>query len=304
MRTYFVGWDGGGTGTTVVCVRSDGTEAARRRFGPLNLNGADVETVRQTVTDALRWMDGNGDCLSLCIGAAGISNPKTASGLRELLCQNGYEGKLTLAGDHDIALRGAVGTVGAVVIAGTGSICCGRNTRGETARAGGGGHLIDDEGSGYAIGRDIFTAVLRALDGRIETTVLSDMVARELGDASREAIVGYVYQKGRSKADIAHFAPLLTPACEAGDEAALAIADKAAHELCALLLAVSRRLGMPDADAALLGSILEKCAPVREETKRRIREQMPRLRVIAPRADAAMGAALIAKEKWEEKSNA
>lgn len=299
MRTFFAGWDGGGTGTTVVCMRPDGTEIARRRFGPLNLNGASLEAVGQTAADALLWMNAYGICTSLCIGAAGISNPEASTVLQELLRQKGYEGKLMMTGDHEIALRGAVGDSGAVIISGTGSICCGRNARGETARAGGGGHLIDDEGSGYAIGRDIFAAILRALDGRAAPTVLSVLAAKELGDAKRETIIGYVYHECRGKADIARFATLLAPACEAEDEAALMIARKAAGELSALLLAVTRRLEMPAFEAALLGSILERCAPVREETKRLIHEQMPRAGIIEPRADAATGAALIAKEEGE-----
>lgn len=284
-----------------MCVRPDGVEIARRRFGPLNLNGADAEAVEQTVREGLQWMCEHGPCPAICAGAAGISNPEAARALRGMFCQNGFDGELTLAGDHDIALRGAVG---AIVNAGTGSICCGRNARGESARACGGGHLIDDEGSGYAIGRDILSAVLRALDGRAVPTLLSEAVARELGSATRERLVGYVYHESKGKADIARFASLLEAACDAGDAAALAIAQRAANELSELLFDVARRLALTGCDVALLGSVLEKCGPVRRETERRILEKMPEMNVIAPRADAATGAAMIAKEQWEETKHA
>ena len=45
MSALFAGWDGGGTGTTAVCLDEQGREAGRARFGPLNLNGADAATV-------------------------------------------------------------------------------------------------------------------------------------------------------------------------------------------------------------------------------------------------------------------
>lgn len=300
MKMLLAGWDGGGTGTTVVCTEPDGTPLARKRFGPLNLNGAETEAVARTVRECLDWMGGYGECVSLCVGAAGVSNANAAALLRRMLAQGGYGGQLVLAGDHEIALHGAVGGVGAVVIAGTGSICYGRNAQGQTARAGGGGHLIDDGGSGYAIGRDVLSAVLRALDGRGPATLLEDAVAAELGGASRESIVGYVYQEKRQKADIARFARLLAPAAEAGDAAAREIAGRAAQELYALLSAVLTRLKLPGADVALMGSVLEKCAPVRAGVEALIDAGLPAARVIVPRADAAQGAALIAKQRWEE----
>lgn len=300
MGMLLTGWDGGGTGTTVVCIDPHGTVLARARFGPLNLNGAEPEAVARTVWDCLGYMRAHGECAALCIGAAGVSNPSAGALLRRLLAQNGYGGRLVLAGDHEIALYGAVGGVGAVVIAGTGSICCGRNGLGQTARAGGGGHLIDDGGSGYAIGRDVLSAVLRAQDGRGPATLLEAAVAAELGGASRESIVSYVYRQQRQKADIARFARLLAPALEAGDAAAEEIASRAAQELYALLKAVLTRLRLPGADVALMGSILEKCAPVRAEVEALIDAGLPAARIIAPRADAAQGAALMAKLRWEE----
>src|SRR5205085_1278058 len=69
-----------------------------------------------------------------------------------------------------ITMPGARDAPGIVIIAGTGSIVYGRNQRGEAARAGGWGHLIGDEGSGYWIGREALAAVMRAEDGRGPST--------------------------------------------------------------------------------------------------------------------------------------
>ena len=64
-----------------------------------------------------------------------------------------------------IALQAAFGDgPGVIVIAGTGSIAYGRNREGQTARAGGWGFAISDEGSGHWIGRTAVAAAIGAWD--------------------------------------------------------------------------------------------------------------------------------------------
>ena len=60
-----------------------------------------------------------------------------------------------------IALEAAFGAgPGVIAIAGTGSIVYGRDAAGHTARAGGWGFAVSDEGSGYWIGRRAISAIL------------------------------------------------------------------------------------------------------------------------------------------------
>ena len=63
----------------------------------------------------------------------------------------------------------------------------GRNARGEAARAGGWGHMIGDEGSGYWIGREALAAVMRASDGRGPATRLTARDPRALQRRRRVA---------------------------------------------------------------------------------------------------------------------
>lgn len=85
------------------------------------------------------------------------------------------QGVIRLVGDHETALAGALEEpAGVILIAGTGSICYGVNESGAKFRAGGYGHIIDDAGSAYAIGRDILKAVVRSSDGRQGQTVLKE----------------------------------------------------------------------------------------------------------------------------------
>ena len=152
MSGYVCGWDGGGTKTEVLCLSLNGETLADAAFGPLNLNGADPERICATIRDSVAFMasqpGGLAACQALVIGTAGVSNRAAVTLVEQTVREAGYQGPLQLLGDQEIALAGAVRGSGAVLVAGTGSICCGRSAQGERARSGGYGHLIDDEGSG------------------------------------------------------------------------------------------------------------------------------------------------------------
>ena len=262
---YAAGMDGGGTKTVLEARAPDGRVLLRERFGPLNLNSAAAQAVRETMqgcTDALARLPGGLEaCAALCVGSAGVSNP-----------------------------------CGMVLIAGTGSICFGRDAAGKTARSGGYGHKIDDEGSGYALGRDALAAVVRAQDGRGPRTLLTDLVFAQLKVVDVGGLVQFTYDPQTDKKQIAALAPLVARAYEAGDEAAKAVVEKACRELALLVEPVARALHMEDGVLALTGSILLRDKAVREGTAALLRMRFPGMRLAEPKSDAAAGAALLALE--------
>ncbi|MBH5319772.1 ATPase [Paenibacillus sp. GSMTC-2017] len=297
---YVVGLDGGGTKTAVTIADEQGAIIGTFVAGALNYNGQDEASVRITLAhicdEIERICDGGlGACEAICIGAAGISNPVVSGRLTSGLRENGYNGKLVLVGDHETALCGAhEGLYGIIIIAGTGSICYGRNTSGAIHRSGGFGHLIDDEGSGYSIGRDLLSVVVRAYDGREDATIITKLVYDRLGIGTVQEIVGFVYDKSRNKGDIAALASLLSEACEAGDKVAQRIAIKNANALVELASATVEQLGLQEGELSLLGSVLLNNRHIRELFKSRMKERYPRLRCIETKQDAAYGAVLLA----------
>ena len=216
---------------------------------------------------------------------------------------DGYNGVMAFAAnqrDEVRDLRDVAGALGApcgmVLIAGTGSICFGRDAAGKTARSGGYGHKIDDEGSGYALGRDALAAVVRAQDGRGPRTLLTDLVFAQLKVVDVGGLVQFTYDPQTDKKQIAALAPLVARAYEAGDEAAKAVVEKACRELALLVEPVARALHMEDGVLALTGSILLRDKAVREGTAALLRMRFPGMRLAEPKSDAAAGAALLALE--------
>lgn len=193
---WCAGVDGGGTKTEVLMILAEqkpvftaqsdqqgNSESVRFHLGSINVNGVGRATAAANMTEAFRRIRGlaRGD-LRVCVGSAGLSNPEQKKMILDCARETGIpESAIVITGDQDIALEGAFsGGDGILIIAGTGSICYGQY-QGRRYRCGGYGHLLDDEGSGYAIGRDILREVIRIHDGRAEDSLLWPLVVNRLG---------------------------------------------------------------------------------------------------------------------------
>ncbi|NOV01569.1 N-acetylglucosamine kinase [Paenibacillus planticolens] len=304
MKRYVAGLDGGGTKTAVTVADESGLVVHTFTSGAINYNGQDAESIRRSFQDIFEEIagvcGGLENCRQIVIGAAGVSNPTVTVRLEANVRECGYQGKVFITGDQETALCGAHDSeYGIILIAGTGSICYGKKEDGMIHRAGGYGHLIDDEGSGYSIGRDLLSALVRAQDGRIKETVITEMVYAQLQFTTVQQIIGFVYNKETNKKDIAALAPILSVACTQEDEAALAIAAKSAQSLFEIAVPVVEKLSMQQGSLAMTGSVLLNNNYVRNAFVERLNERYPDLACIKAKKDAASGAVLMALNRLE-----
>ncbi len=293
---YIAGIDGGGTHTRLELRDDQNRLVCRREFGPFNLNSIGEAAFRGLFKEIFADCGGAAACERICFGAAGISNPRVENILGEELEEAGFRGAWKLCGDQEIALRGAMDGPGVAVIAGTGSICFGKNQAGETARSGGYGHLIDDGGSGYALGRDVLSQAVKALDGRGKGNAILQRVYDRLPGNTPGEIVSFVYSPDTRKSHIAAFSSIALELAEAGDETAAEILDQGAKDLAELTVAVQGRLGLSGCPIALLGGLLAEDNPYRRVV---VRQMQVLGAPMAPAHDALWGAAQMA---WEMES--
>lgn len=295
---FAAGIDGGGTKTAVQLRDLNGNVLCCKTFGAFNLNSIGEVRFTALLDEITAWLREQGECVSICIGGAGISNP----GVQRLVAEAMNRAEISLwqlVGDQEIALWGALeGKSGCALIAGTGSICFGRNEAGDTARSGGWGHLIDDKGSGYALGRDALEILVRSWDGRQEPTILTKLL-EEAGLNTREAFVAQVY--GGDKSQVAAYAPMVEQAAELGDETARDVLRRNAGELGLLVKAVTRALNMETGEAALLGGLLTNDTILRRETITWLKKELPQITPVNAKQDAASGAAMMALEALSER---
>lgn len=295
---FYLGIDGGGTASRCMLKFDDGRQIVIHG-GPLNICSISQAEAEQTLSHLFRKTQMLAGNLNLCkgvgIGVAGLTNPMAETFFRQQVNLWFPNVPFSLDTDAAAALYGAhLAQNGIVLIAGTGSVCFGIHGT-KRAQVGGGGHIIDDEGSGYALGREILSAVLKAMDGRIPPTLLSDAVSKHCGITQRSQLIRFVYDPKTGKNTIASLAPLLFSACQAGDVAALQIADRAAAALADMIFVTSKLLDMPEGPIAFSGSILTKEVQIREKICKVLDTRSPNMIYYLPRADAVSGAVLMAR---------
>ena len=230
---------------------------------------------------------------SVGVGLSGFEAAAEADLRRvgELLCEGVSVDRLAIASDGLTSLLGALGAAdGAVVAAGTGTVCVARRAE-RLVRVDGWGALLGDAGSGFAVGRAGLDSALRHADGRGGSQALLRAAERRYSPLPEQ-----IYAMPVPTAAIAAFAVDVAHAAAAGDRHARAILEEAAGELALTACAALARLFEPDEPATVsyAGNVFRAGALVLEPFSRAVRERRPRTDVTPPADDALAGAVLLA----------
>lgn len=296
---YYLGIDGGGTKTR--CVLGDETIVlATAMSGGSNIVRLGETQAREALHTAVRQVCATANISpaqisAICIGAAGADRPEIAATIRtivvELISETALP-RIEVVGDMTIALEAAFGAgPGVIVIAGTGSIVYGRDANGHTARAGGWGFAISDEGSGHWIGRRAISSILSARDQGLET-VLTAMVLQ----AWKLDTIDDLVQQANSTPppDFPRLFPIVLRAADETDSIALDLLADAGVKLAALTAVVVRRLALAPAAAtppiAMTGSVFRQSPDVRQVFYNTLQAGFPDLDVRQDIVDPSEGA--------------
>ncbi len=240
---YVLGIDAGGTKTVGLLADEHGAILAEKRGPGANLQTHGELEVEKVFDDIMEALGHEQRISAVGLGIAGVDRPHDEAVIRGILRRLGHRETARVVNDAAIALvAGAPGRVGIVILAGTGSIAYGCDRSGRTARAGGYGFLLADEGSGYWLGHEALRATVRACDGRGPETLLRAIVFEELAIGSVAELVPRVYEKGLPKHKIAGLAPIVQKAADQGDRVARDLLAEAAHELSLAARSVARQL--------------------------------------------------------------
>lgn len=236
-----------------------------------------------------------------CAGVTGSARPEIAKVMRELISSI-VAGEIVVVGDIDIAFEDAFGSgPGVLVIAGTGSIAYGRNAHGDTTRAGGWGHAISDEGSGYWIGIEAVRSALRARD-RGEDSVLFRELMENLGATDVDDFI--VMMNAHPAPDFAAFFPVVLAASDRGDSLATSLLERAGGELCQLAEIVIQRLFANSEEIRVVthGGVLGSSEQVRKSFIRELQSGNPGVVFPSHGVDPARGALRRAKQGFASRA--
>ena len=296
---HVLGIDAGGTKTMCLLADEHGAIVSEARGPGANLHAAGELAVEKALHDVMERAIGDRAIVpaAICLGIAGVDRDDEAQVVRAMMRRIGYKSRILVVNDALIALMaGACDAPGVVIIAGTGSIVYGRNGSGEAARAGGWGHMIGDEGSGYWIGREALAAVMRAADGRgPESALTAQILAHfKVDDVSR--LPRIVYDRAHPPMSVAALGPIVQRAAEQGDAVAMRVLERAADELVLGARSVTTRLEMRgDAFVFHLAGGAFRVVPwLAHELTRRLVENAPRSTVQMLYAEPAVGAVWLA----------
>ena len=305
---FYAGFDGGGTRTTCVLCDSEGSvlgvgSGGRSNYHNTGLRNA-LASLKRSFEGALAQSGVGNDRMSLeaCFGLAGLDSPKDTAavkrGIRSMALGSGARRSSDLVeNDWRTAVTGAfIDEPGVTLVAGTGCVAAAQSDGGRrVVRVGGWGHVVDDRGSAYDIGRDALYAAMRDFDGRGPKTKLLKLIMQRLDVDDPQGIIARVYAEHMPVSEIASLSTLVSEAASGGDEVALQMLREKASILGELVVSAASRLGMLKTPfgVSLNGGVFKAGRPILGPLEERIRAAAPRAEVVEPKLAPACGAVVL-----------
>jgi N-acetylglucosamine kinase-like BadF-type ATPase len=263
--------DGGGTKTQALVAGLDGKVLARGLGPSSNLHNvgfaASCQAVATAIEGALMHVLGpqasgpepwqRARFAAACFGLSGVDAPEDEAQVARWIRERTIAPRFLVVNDSELVLAGGTPEGwGIALISGTGSVCLGRTPEGRTARAGGWGPLLGDEGSGYQIAINGLRLAARTADGRADAPAILEAVMRHCSLRDASALIRYVHAPTMGAAELAGLATVVLDAAARGDAAAAAIVEDAARELAGHVEVVARKLRLTRPPLALGGGLL------------------------------------------------
>jgi len=206
---------------------------------------------------------------------------RVVAGLERIHVVPDYVGNWATAGEPAI-----------MVLSGGGAVAYGRDASGHSARSGGWGHLLGDEGSGYWIGLEAIKMVFRSSDGMLPKTALEAELMQRFEVAHVRDLMNKVYSGGISESEIAGLVPVVAALARQGDETSMCIIERAAAHLMELAVVLLEKLG--ELPVYLSGGVW-KVAAVDEKFRRLLTEAGYDVKVSRGKGEPWQGIFVIAK---------
>jgi len=260
---YILGIDGGATKTLAAVLDLHECALHLGHAGPSNEDAVGARLAVKAILDATdQALAGAGIAHArLAAAVVAVAGTDTASIDRHL--HDTRADHWIVVNDVVSAWATATGAQpGVGVISGTGSNVFGVGAAlspegwvGRAWRAGGWGHLLGDEGSGYWLGAQSIVAALRDRDGSGPPTALSEAALEFFRSPSVEALAASVYTTPLTKGEVAAFAIETSRLAYAGDVVARQLFARAAGLLGEQIRAVIANTGLTgDFPIGLIGS--------------------------------------------------
>ena len=295
---HVLGIDGGGSRTRAVVLDADGTLLGYAMGDSINIDDYGIETATQNLRELVENLPVEGAFDAAFLSLGGVLSTRDRQAVRSI-CGALELAPLERTGIHHDAVGalagGLLGEPGMVVVAGTGSICYGRNAEGEEGRAGNWGPLFGDEGSGHWLGKEAMRAVALAHDGRGEPTELTGEVMAWLELTELDDLLHRLYVEGLSRSEIAAFAPTVLRLVEKNDAVAQSILIRGCDLLAQCVEKVHQQIFEDKAPTVIVGGLSQN-ETFLEAFSKAVKNTGRPTSVVRPKLSPVMGSGLLALE--------
>lgn len=302
---YFIGIDGGGTKTKIIC-----TDNNLKTFSSLKSNATNPLVVgfnssSEILTDLFTRVSKKKQISYCVMGIAGCGNKSNADLLKKCILKRAKKINVILppieiVSDAEIALEAAFeGKQGILLIAGTGSVLFGKTAQEEKFKIGGFGRIIGDGGSGYSIGSKGLDAAAKSIDSRLGETLLLSYLEKNFKIKTRDELITSVYS---NNLDIASFAPHVIKAAEKNDKTAQRIINDEVNELLLLINASLKFLKNNKTPLCLSGGLLSTKNYYSKLVRQRIKNDYKEIKLVKAKYPPEIGAVILAKSLFEKNS--
>ena len=308
---FLLAVDGGGTNTQALIADAGGTVLARGLGPSSNLHNVGLEkgflAIATAIEGALAQVKGtlpaaatasgsgrwrSAGIAAACLGLAGVDSSADEAQVSQWVKEQALAPRFAVVNDSELVL--AAGTPagwGVALISGTGSVCLGRTAEGRSARVGGWGPLLGDEGSGYHIASLALRRATQAADERREAPALLKAILRHWKLTDPTALIRHVHDPATTTADIAGLATVVVDLAGRNDPAAMEVVAEAARDLALHIDTIVRLLRLTRPPVALGGGLMLRGAL----RKAMLADVKSELGAIATVADPPLGAVVLAR---------
>ncbi|MEJ9231857.1 ATPase [Peribacillus butanolivorans] len=292
--SYIIGVDGGGSKTEAVAYDLEGNKLSEGKSGYGNL----LINEKQAIANIIQAIEqcvapiNNGNCQYICLGLAGYGGVENPQGIKSALSK-AFNTPFTIVNDGIIAHAALLkGKDGILTISGTGSVSIGIHNSIEKL-AGGWGHILGDEGSGYWIAMQTFIKMTKEEDEGLNYSHLTKLILTKLGYHSVLELKKFIYTA--TKAEIATFVPLIVQHAETGDDFSQNILRQAGYHLSKNTLDVCKKLNFSEnVTIAIKGSILTNIPLVQSSFINYIKLEKPEVKLVLEDVSSTLGCYYIA----------
>ena len=308
---FLLAVDGGGTNTQALIADLEGKVLARGLGPSSNLHNVGFERGFEAIATAIegalaqvrgtmpaaantagrgRWRSAG--IVAACLGLSGVDSSTDEIQVAQWVKDQALATRFVVVNDSELVL--AAGTPagwGVALISGTGSVCLGRTAEGKSARVGGWGPLLGDEGSGYHIASLALRRATQAADDRVEGQALLKAILRHWSLPEPTALIRHVHAPTTTTADIASLATLVVDLAGRNDSAAMEVVAEAARELALHIETIIRILRLSRPPVALGGRLMLRGA-LRKTMLAAVKSELGPITQVA---DPPLGAVVLAR---------